>query len=477
MTSGKPTRKARTKVPLAAQIGVVALLFVAALGTLAYTGLAAVGREGRRAEIERTLRRADAALDLRGRELLAAIPPWPATPRTGWGEIDRLLAAESAEAIGPFPGVEGGYFSREGHRFLGTVGPAADGRATPRPGQGPPPKEFDLIETQADAAIRKRQASFVVEVVPPSTVAIRTAPVFDRPGGRVVGASWTMSRLVDPVFLDRSMRGYASAATLALGGIALALGLTVGLARSLRQAAAEQRRLHDELRRSERLIALGKLLAGVAHEVRNPLAGIRSITQLWRRGLARSDEAFAHLMDEVDRLEGIVSRLLQFSRADAQAMAPGHLGEVVAEAARLAGPQAAEQGVRVETVLERGLPQVEMSAPALLQVFRNLTGNSLQAMPHGGVLRLQTRLDPGGGSVEAIVADTGPGLSPEVLDHLFEPFFTTKPQGTGLGLPIAREIALAHRGELEAGPGPGGRGAAFTLRLPAAPTTPREPAR
>src|SRR5947209_2091005 len=82
--------------------------------------------------------------------------------------------------------------------FLAALGPAAGGTAPPRPGQGPPPKEFDLIETQADAAIRKRQAAYVVEVVPPSTVAIRTAPVFDRPDGRVVAATWTMIRLVDP---------------------------------------------------------------------------------------------------------------------------------------------------------------------------------------------------------------------------------------------------------------------------------------
>lgn len=275
-----------------------------------------------------------------------------------------------------------------------------------------------------------------------------------------------MTRLEDPVFLDQSLRGYATAATLALGGIALALALTVGLARSLRQAAVEQQRLVAELRRSERLAALGKLLAGVAHEVRNPLAGIRGITQLWRRGLGQSDEAFAHLMDEVDRLEDIVSRLLQFSRAETQVMAPGDLNAVVAEAARLAGGPAEAQGVRIEVALAHDLPSVEMSASALLLVFRNLTGNALQAMPGGGVLRLETRRDPVGGAVEATVADNGPGLSPEARAHLFEPFFTTRAEGTGLGLSIAREIALAHRGDLKAGPA--ARGAAFVLRLPAA---------
>ena len=102
----------------------------------------------------------------------------------------------------------------------------------------------------------------------------------------------------------------------------------------------------------------------------------------------------------------------------------------------------------------------------MIQVLRNLTANAIQAMPEGGLLRISTRLDPPGRRVEVEVADTGPGLAPEVLAHLFEPFFTTKPGGTGLGLAIAREIALAHRGDLRAGPASRRPGAAFTLALP-----------
>ncbi|MBV8607516.1 MAG: histidine kinase, partial [Singulisphaera sp.] len=114
------------------------------------------------------------------------------------------------------------------------------------------------------------------------------------------------------------------------------------------------------------------------------------------------------------------------------------------------------------------LPPVAMAPPALVQVFRNLTTNALQVMPEGGALRLATRLDPTGRRVEASVADTGPGLTPEVVAHLFEPFFTTKAGGTGLGLAIAREIALAHRGEIRAESRPDVPGAVFTLSLPVA---------
>src|SRR5262249_44723673 len=126
-----------------------------------------------------------------------------------------------------------------------------------------------------------------------------------------------------------------------------------------------------------------------------------------------------------------------------------------------------EQEIRVELDLEPDLPPIQMAPPALVQVLRNLTTNALQVMSRGGVLRMATRLDPASGTVAASVADDGPGLSDEVLSHLVEPCFTTKAEGTGLGLAIAREIALAHRGELRAQNRPGG-GAIFILTLPVA---------
>ena len=173
-------------------------------------------------------------------------------------------------------------------------------------------------------------------------------------------------------------------------------------------------------------------------------------------------------MHEVDRLEEIVSRLLQFSRADAQDLVPGDLNTVLTEAARLAGGPAEAKDVRIELDLDPNLPPVAMAPPALLQVFRNLTANALQAMVPGGTLRLSSRLDPSHQSIHASVADTGPGLGADVLKHLFEPFYTTKPEGTGLGLAIAREIVLAHRGELRAANRSEQPGAIFTLTLPAA---------
>ena len=457
------------RVPLKAQVGALVALFVASLASLWTTGAWVVQQESRRANSGAVLERAADELAVRGKTPLASAPRgFDDLSHEEWELLDRQLSERSAEALRRIDGVEGGYFLR-GRGFLGASFPTESrekkGRDRSGP-NGPPPKEFDLIEMQADAAIRRGEPLSLVVDVPPSVVAVRTAPVIV--DGEAVASTWTMSRLVGPLFLERSLLGYRLAAGLALGGVALALILTLNLSRTVSRQRLERDRLQADLRRSERLAALGKLLAGVAHEVRNPLAGIRSTVQLWQRGIGRDGETFDDLLSEVDRLDGIVGRLLQFSRADAQEMAPGDLNALAADAARLASASAEAHGVAIRLELTEGLPRALMAPPSVLQVLRNLTTNAIQAMPDGGVLRISTRPNGSGRMVELEVADTGVGLPAEAGQHLFEPFFTTKPDGTGLGLAIAREIALAHHGELRAGPRPGGPGASFTLSLPVA---------
>jgi len=455
-------------LPLINQVGVVIALFIAALSTLWYTSAAVVEREERRARANERLKMASDELEARGKEALATVRPFPEFmgPRD-WSTLERTLSEEAAHIRSRYRGVEGGYYvpSRFAQPFLPPFPPPP---STPRaqtdtsPGS-PRQNLYDFVDTQVDAAYRKRRVLSVVEDIPPYTIAIRTAPVTVQ--GRIIAVTWTMTQLVDPIYIDQSARGYHRFAGLALAGIGLSLVLTFRLSRLVRRQAEERERLRTELRRNERLAALGKLLAGVAHEVRNPLAGIRGIAQLWKRGIGLGEEGFQHLTDEVDRLEGIVSRLLQFSRADAQVMALGDLNEVVSEVGRLAEERAREQAVRLEIKLDPNLPMVQMSRPALVQVLRNLTTNALQILPRGGRLLLETEADPARDVVRVRVLDSGPGLSAEALSHLFEPFFTTKAEGTGLGLAIAREIALAHRGDLQGDNRPEG-GAVFTLTLP-----------
>ncbi len=297
-----PLAPRQLRVPLGIQVGVVAALFVAALVVLWAAGASVVARERRRADAKNLLNLAGTRLAEQGTPIVARLRQFPDSPeedsRTKLNhELSALVLATQAD----HQGIEGGYFIQRFKAFNQPTLPAL---------------EADLIDIQVDAAIRKGQVLFSVEELEgssPVTVAIRTAPLML--GDRCLGATWVLTRQIDPLFVDRSLKGYQLAAGLALGGIGLALGLTAGLARTVRRQATERDQLQLELRRSERLAALGKLLAGVAHEVRNPLAGIRSTAQLWQRGIIGLDnESLDGLVHEVDRLEEIVSRLLQFSR-------------------------------------------------------------------------------------------------------------------------------------------------------------------
>ncbi len=393
--------------------------------------------------------------------------------------LNERLRAISSRALADFPGVEGGfYLNGEFDKFAGYGFPtdqpdssAAPGDTAPVPktdrspkgkdlaqppmprrGDEPPPKEakFILVQVKHSLSLDPGEFQFDVRTVGHSRVAILTEPVGPNRPARL--ATWTMFRVTGPESMANQLRRFQVSTGLALGGIALAVLLTLNLGRTLKRQRVEQDNLRDELRRSEHLAALGKLLAGVAHEVRNPLAGIRSTVQLWERlpGTARSPDSIHAVIQAVDRLNEIVRRLLYFARVDNAERQSVSVNSVLTETLKLLEAQAASQSVAIECEFDPNLPCVSGSASALRQVFLNLATNALQAMPQGGRLHCCTTYEQQKCTVEVRFTDTGPGISPDDREHLFEPFFTTRPEGTGLGLALCREIILQHGGQIEA---------------------------
>ena len=264
------------------------------------------------------------------------------------------------------------------------------------------------------------------------------------------------------------------------------------------------RRMQQELRRHERLATLGQLSAGVAHEIRNPLAGIGTSAQvLLKRFDAGDDRArFAQvILDEVARLDRIVTSLLQYARPRQPELKPVRLADCVARVVSMSRANAERQGVQVESEVATKLAPVYVDPDLVHQVLLNVTLNALQAMPAGGSLRYEVRLvrgrrpprgpgrragDRAGGAVDTAagsraggeppeaawlevqqvrIIDTGVGIPRGTLAKLFDPFFTTRPSGTGLGLSISQTIMQEHGGSI-AVDSKEGRGTTVLLDFP-----------
>ena len=449
------------------QVGLVVGLFLASLGMLLFNVFASF-------DLPRQELNARAELQEAGARLAEAagavdVPP-PSAPVPFSAPLNEQLRQVAQNVLKDYRGLEGGFYvAAGGGWFAGYAFPTSTHRSSERvPRNDPPPLEMPLILEQVFRVLDSGEKSLRTEDVGPSRVVLLVQPVGAHWPARLT--VWLMFRLTGPAQLEAQLRWNEVSTGLALGGVALSLVLTWNLGRSLKRQRLEHERLRDELRRAEHLAGLGKLLAGVAHEVRNPLAGIRSTVQLWDRlpEQARTPESMAAVVAAVDRLNAIVSSLLHFARADSAERQSVDINGLLSEGLDLVAAQAAGQGVTLERDLSRDLPAVLGSANALRQVALNLLTNALQAMPAGGTLRCSTRLRPGGRAVEVRVTDTGAGIPAEARPHLFEPFFTTRPEGTGLGLAICREIVQAHGGRVELAETGAGR-TTFRVELPAQP--------
>ncbi len=251
--------------------------------------------------------------------------------------------------------------------------------------------------------------------------------------------------------------------------------------RRLAQRHEELERAHEKLaqadqrgREQDRLSSLGMLAAGIAHEINNPLAYVKSnVNSLLRdlrtqKGLSPElgeyvTEVLPATLDGIQRIATIVSDLRRFARGDPEPMAEYDLNEEIYAALRITH---ARFETRCEVVLELGpLPRMVGRPQQMAQVVVNLLINAVQAIPERGKVYLSTRQE--GEEVVLVVRDTGQGMPPEVRERLFQPFFSTKPlgEGTGMGLAVVHGIVSAHGGQIQVESEPG-QGSTFTIRLP-----------
>jgi len=231
------------------------------------------------------------------------------------------------------------------------------------------------------------------------------------------------------------------------------------------------REVTEQLIRSENLASLGKLAAGVAHEINNPLTGILTNASLMLEDLPPDDPRRPDLqtiVDETLRCRTIVKGLLDFARQTQPQKTTLSLNKVVEDVLALVRNQASFRNIALRTALDPSLPPVMADQDQMRQVVLNIVLNASEAMAKGGELHIASLRDPQRGRVEVSFRDTGPGIPDDVKARLFEPFFTTKATGTGLGLSIAYGILERHGGEIRADSSTG-HGTIITLALPEGP--------
>jgi nitrogen-specific signal transduction histidine kinase len=226
--------------------------------------------------------------------------------------------------------------------------------------------------------------------------------------------------------------------------------------------------MHKSLMQQEKMVSIGRLYAGVAHEINNPLTTILTSSMLMQEDTPKESPLYQELeiiSNEALRCRKIVKSLLDFARQAKSSKKMCNLNDIIKESYILTRKQAAFSDIKIQTDLQEGLPKVNIDEDQIQQTLINLILNAIEATSAGGTVTLSSRYIAETDKVEVVVSDTGIGIPPENIDSIFEPFFTTRDNGTGLGLSISLGIIEQHCGKIMVQSVPG-EGTQFTIQLP-----------
>lgn len=234
-------------------------------------------------------------------------------------------------------------------------------------------------------------------------------------------------------------------------------------------------KIQEEILRMDRLVSLGKLASGIAHELRNPLAGIKTTAQALGEEMSEDDsrrEYLNRITKEIDRLNGLLKTFFSFAKPQKLNLAHCPITDIINEIIPFLMKEIADKKIRFIENYHPQLPKIKVDKNQMYQVFLNLFLNAIQAMPDGGELRIEVGpmiSNPSDGLkqnfIRIVISDTGRGIPPHIVPNIFDPFFTTKPKGIGLGLSIAYQIIKKHGGTIKV-ESKWERGTSFIIHLP-----------
>ncbi len=276
--------------------------------------------------------------------------------------------------------------------------------------------------------------------------------------------------LIEHAYQSEASEGFVHRMHMARGvstGVLVSVGIAALLLRSRKRHDENMAVLQRELIRKERLAAVGELAGGVAHEIRNPLAGIGGALTMLARDVPKDDdtqEVMLEIQKQIARMERLVQELLAYARPGVLNPEWTDVHAILRQAVASIGQR--QTGSRVDFVLELdpNVPEIYVDPRDLEHALENLLLNAFQAISDEGTVEVQTQYSDG--NVQISIRDDGAGMDAEVRDKIFEPFFTTKARGTGLGLSLVRRAVENYDGEIHVQSAPG-EGTTFVFSLPA----------
>lgn len=234
-------------------------------------------------------------------------------------------------------------------------------------------------------------------------------------------------------------------------------------------------KIQEEILRMDRLVSLGKLASGIGHELRNPLAGIKTTAQALSEEMSTEDskrEYLNRITKEIDRLNELLKTFFSFAKPQKLNLVYCYVKDIINEIIPFLIKEIADKGIRFVESYHPRLPSIKVDKNQMHQVFLNLFLNAIQAMPNGGELKIEVSpVNPNSSEgpkqnfIKIVVSDTGKGIPSHLVDRIFDPFFTTKPKGIGLGLSITYQIIKKHGGTIKVD-SQWERGTSFVINLP-----------
>jgi PAS domain S-box-containing protein len=234
-------------------------------------------------------------------------------------------------------------------------------------------------------------------------------------------------------------------------------------------------KIQEEILRMDRLVSLGKLASGIAHELRNPLAGIKTTAQALGEEMSGDDsrrEYLNRITKEIDRLNDLLKTFFSFAKPQSLNLVHCHIKDIINEIIPFLIKEIADKGIRFIETYHPQLPKIQVDKTQIHQVFLNLFLNAIQAMPNGGELKIEaspilsTSVEGFKQNfIKVVISDTGRGIPPHIVQKIFDPFFTTKPKGIGLGLSITYQIIKKHGGTVKV-ESQWEKGTSFIINLP-----------